>query len=307
VQREEVATMTTAERSVQGKVNWAERLNANRLRKTAGLVVVYVLLIALGVVFVLPLVWMVSTSLKPDSELLAWPPHWIPHTIMWHNYTASWGPYNFNTYLRNTVFITVFAGIGQVFTAAVVAYGFARLRFPGRDFLFTLVLATIMLPGIVTLVPTYIIFHQIGWVDTFYPLIVPSYFGGGAFFIFLFRQFFMTIPIELTDAAKIDGCSDVGIFWSVIMPLAKPGIAAAAIFSFIANWNDFMGPLIYLNSEDKRTITLGLRDFIVVSAQRTQFQYLMAVSTLTVLPVIVIFFVAQKYFIQGVIMSGVKG
>ena len=299
--------MTTADQTVPRRIGLAERLNSNRLRKRIGLAIIYFLLITLGLVFILPLIWMISTSLKPDNELLAWPPHWIPHTIMWTNFTESWGPYNFNVYLRNTVFITAVAGIGQVFSAAVVAYGFARLRFPGRDFLFTIVLATIMLPGIVTLVPMYIIFQKIGWVNTFYPLIVPSYFGGGAFFIFLFRQFFMTIPVDLTDAAKINGCSDLGIFSSVLMPLAKPGIAAAAIFSFMANWNDFMGPLIYLNSEDKRTLTLGLRDFIVVSAQRTQFQYLMAVSTITVLPVIVIFFFAQKYFIQGVVMSGVKG
>ncbi len=299
--------MTTAEQDVRRTLGRGQRLGSGRQHKQIARAIIYVLLIGLGLVFILPLAWMISTSLKPDTELLLWPPRWIPSTVRWTNYTESWGPYNFNIYLRNTVTITVLAGIGQVLSAAVVAYGFARLRFPGRDFLFGVVLATIMLPGIVTLVPMYIIFQKIRWVNTFLPLIVPAYFGGGAFFIFLFRQFFMTIPMELTDAAKIDGCSDLGIFRSVMMPLAKPGIAAAAIFSFIANWNDFMGPLIYLNSEDKRTLTLGLRDFIVVSAQRTQFQYLMAVSTVTVLPVIVIFFVAQKYFIQGVIMSGVKG
>ncbi len=299
--------MTTAEQGVRRTIGRGERLGSGRQHKQLTQAITYVLLIGLGLVFILPLAWMISTSLKPDNELLLWPPRWIPSKIMWTNYTESWGPYNFNIYLRNTVMITVFAGIGQVLSAAVVAYGFARLRFPGRDFLFGVVMATIMLPGIVTLVPMYIIFQKIKWVNTFYPLIVPAYFGGGAFFIFLFRQFFMTIPIELTDAAKIDGCSDFGIFWRVIMPLARPGIAAAAIFSFIAHWNDFMGPLIYLNSEDKRTLTLGLRDFIVVSAQRTEYQYLMAVSTVTVLPVIVIFFVAQKNFIQGVVMSGIKG
>jgi len=284
-----------------------EILSARKVKRGIERAIIYGLLLGLGIIFVLPLIWMVSTSLKPDDELLDWPPRWIPKTVMWSNYTESWGPYNFNTYLGNTIIITAFAGIGQVLSASVVAYGFARLRFPGRDFLFTVVLATIMLPYIVTLVPLYVLFHKLGLVNTFLPLIVPAYFGGGAFFIFLLRQFFMTIPVELSDAAKIDGCSDLGIFWRVILPLSKPGIAAASIFSFIYHWNDFMGPLIYLNSENKRTLTLGLRDFIVVIAQRTEFQYLMAVSTLTVLPVILVFFFAQKYFIQGVVMSGVKG
>lgn len=297
-------TQEQAMRQVAPRREW---VGSQRRQRHVARALIYLMLIGFGLVFILPLIWMISTSLKPDEELLLWPPRWIPSRIMWSNYTESWGPYNFNIYLRNTVMITVLAGFGQVFSAAVAAYGFARLRFPGRDLLFGIVMATIMLPGIVTLVPTYVIFQKIGWVDTFKPLIIPAYFGGGAFFIFLFRQFFMSIPMELTDAAKIDGCSDLEIFWRIILPLAKPGIAAAAIFSFMNHWNDFMGPLIYLNSEDKRTLTLGLRDFIVVSAQRTQFQYLMAVSTITVLPVIVIFFVAQKYFIQGVVMSGIKG
>jgi multiple sugar transport system permease protein len=299
--------MVTAERTTPRRMSLREILSARKVKRGIERAIIYGLLFGLGIIFVLPLIWMVSTSLKPDDELLDWPPRWIPKTVMWSNYTESWGPYNFNTYLGNTIIITAFAGIGQVLSASVVAYGFARLRFPGRDFLFTVVLATIMLPYIVTLVPLYVLFHKIGWVNTFLPLIVPAYFGGGAFFIFLLRQFFMTIPVELSDAAKIDGCSDLGIFWRVILPLSKPGIAAASIFSFIYHWNDFMGPLIYLNSENKRTLTLGLRDFIVVSAQRTEFQYLMAVSTLTVLPVILVFFFAQKYFIQGVVMSGVKG
>jgi multiple sugar transport system permease protein len=299
--------MATVEQRVEHRPIAGGALSSRKFRRFVGHTLLYILLIGFSLVFIIPLLWMISTSLKPDHELLTWPPRWIPETIMWSNYQVGWTSFNFNLYLLNTITITVLAGIGQVISASVVAYGFARLRFPGRDFLFTLVLATIMLPGIVTLVPLYILFNQIGWVNTFLPLIVPAYFGGGAFFIFLLRQFFMTIPMELSDAAKIDGCSDFGIFWRIILPLAKPGIAAAAIFSFMFHWNDFMGPLIYLNSENKRTLTLGLRDFIVVSAQRTEFQYLMAVSTVTILPVIVVFFYAQKYFIQGVILSGVKG
>ena len=277
------------------------------LRKILHQTVLYLLLIGLGAVFALPLGWLVSTSLKSDQEVFRWPPRWIPNPIMWSNYIEGWTMYAFNTYLRNTVTITGLAGIGQVFSAAAVAYGFARLRFPGRDLLFAIVLATLMLPGVVTLVPLYLLFKQIRWIDTFLPLIVPAYFGGGPFFIFLLRQFFMTIPLDLSDAARIDGASDFGIFTHVMLPLSKPGLATVAIFSFMHHWNDFMGPLIYLNSENKRTLTLGLRDFIVVSNQRTEFQYLMAVSTLTILPVILVFFLAQKYFIQGVVLSGIKG
>jgi multiple sugar transport system permease protein len=280
---------------------------SNRLLGTIDQVITYLLLVLLSVIFVFPLVWLVSTSLKPDHELLAWPPRIIPETIMWSNYPTAWTMHPFTTYLRNTIVITVLAGFGQVFSASVVAYGFARLRFPGRDFLFGVVIATLMLPYLVTLVPLYVLFRKLGWVDTFLPLIVPSYFGGSAFYVFLMRQFFMSIPAELSDAAKIDGCSDLGIYLRVIMPLAKPGIAAAAVFTFMANWNDFMGPLIYLNTESKRTLTLGLRDFISASTQETHFQYLMAVSAITILPVVIVFFFAQKYFIQGVVLSGIKG
>ncbi len=277
------------------------------LRRAGRAALIYGLLIFFGVIFALPLVWMVSTSLKSDAEVFIFPPRWIPNPIMWSNYPTGWTMYAFSTYLRNTVIITLLAGVGQVFSASAVAYGFARLRFPGRDFLFTIVLATLMLPSVVTLVPLYLLFKMVGWVNTFLPLIVPAFFGGGAFYIFLLRQFFMTIPVDLTDAARIDGATDYGIFWRIMLPLSRPALATVAIFSFMANWNDFMGPLIYLNSEEKRTLTLGLRDFIVASAQRTEFQYLMAVSTITILPVMLVFFFAQKYFIQGVVLSGLKG
>lgn len=280
---------------------------SRHLAESVDRVVAYVLLVGLGIIYVFPLVWLVSTSLKPDYELITWPPRIIPETILWSNYPTAWTMHPFTTYLGNTIIITVLAGVGQVFSASVVAYGFARLRFPGRDFLFGVVIATLMLPYLVTLVPLYVLFRKLGWVDTFLPLIVPSYFGGSAFYVFLLRQFFMSIPAELSDAAKIDGCSDLGIYLRVIMPLARPGIAAAAVFTFMANWNDFMGPLIYLNTESKRTLTLGLRDFISASSQETQFQYLMAVSAIAILPVLVVFFFAQKYFIQGVVLSGIKG
>jgi multiple sugar transport system permease protein len=278
-----------------------------RVKRRIGTGATYATLVILSVVFMFPLVWLVSTSLKPDQELIVWPPRIIPETVMWANYPDAWTMHPFNIYLRNTVIITGLAGVGQVFSASVVAYGFARLRFPGRDFLFGVVVSTLMLPYIVTLVPLYVIFKRLGWVDTFLPLIVPAYFGGGPLYIFLLRQFFRSIPADLSDVAKIDGASDMGIFLRVMLPLAKPGIAAAAVFSFMFTWNDFMGPLIYLNSQSKRTLTLGLRDFISVAAQETHYQYLMAVSAITIVPVMITFFVAQKYFIQGVVLSGIKG
>jgi multiple sugar transport system permease protein len=192
-------------------------------------------------------------------------------------------------------------------SCSAVAYGFARVRFPGREGLFVVVLATMMLPGAVTLVPTYILFKEVGWLDTFAPLIVPAYFGagGGAFFIFLLRQFFKTIPMELTEAAKIDGASHFRTFLQIILPLAKPALATVAIFSFRGHWNDFEGPLIYLSSRDNYTLTLGLRYFIRMNS--TDFQYLMAISFLMTLPIILVFFFAQQYFVRGVVMTGLKG
>jgi len=265
----------------------------------------YAVLIVLSVIFLAPLFWMVSTALKTDEQLFLFPPKWIPEPAVWSNFPKGWAMRPFNTYLRNTLIITIFAMTGQIISSSAVAFGFARLRFPGRNVLFMGVLATMMLPGVVTMIPVYLLFRKLDWVDTFLPLIVPAYFGGGAFFIFLLRQFFMTIPVELSDAAKIDGCSDFSIYARIMLPLCRPALATVAIFSFMGHWNDFMGPLIYLNTQEKKTITLGLQEFIGTTS--TQFQYLMAVSTLTVLPVVVIFFVAQRQFIRGVVMTGITG
>ncbi|MBI2941849.1 MAG: carbohydrate ABC transporter permease [Chloroflexi bacterium] len=292
--------MGTTELAVTGRT-----LGARRRNSILGQIGLYVLLIPLSAIFLTPLVWMLSTALKANEQLGAWPPVWIPNPIQWDNFSRAWTSAPFGLYLQNTLTITLLALVGQVVSASAVAYGFARLRFPGRDALFVVVLATMMLPGVVTLIPTYILFKTLGWLDTFAPLIVPAYFGGGAFFIFMLRQFFKTIPMELSEAAKIDGASNFRIYVQIVLPLSKPALATVAIFSFMAHWNDFMGPLIYLNSPERYTLTLGLQRFMQV--YRTDFQQLMAISFLMTLPVITIFFLAQQYFVQGVVMSGLKG
>jgi multiple sugar transport system permease protein len=274
-------------------------------RKEFALYFSYLLLIPLSLIFILPLVWMISTSLKGNEQMTAWPPVWVPSPIHWENFVTAWTSSDFARYLWNTVMYTVLAGIGTVLTSSMVAFGFARLRFPGRDFLFGLLLATLMLPSIVTLIPQYILFKQFNWLDSFKPLIVPAWFGGGPFFIFLLRQFFRTIPNELFEQAIIDGASSYRAYWQIMLPLAKPALSTVAIFSFLNFWNDFMGPLIYLNSAKKYTLTLGLRTFM--QREDVKVQEMMAMSLMMTIPVVILFFAFQRYFIEGVVMSGIKG
>ncbi len=224
---------------------------------------------------------------------------------VWDNYPAALQFMNFLGCLKNTCIITFVCMIGQIMSASIVAYGFARMRFPGRDALFIVLLSTIMLPPQVTLIPIFKIFTSIGWYDTFYPLTVPAFFGGGVFFIFLLRQYYMTIPIEMDEAAKIDGAGTFGTFTKVILPQARPALATVAIFSFMAHWNDFLGPLIYLSDPAKRTLALALWSF--QGEHATEWHLLMAAATVVMLPLLTLFFCAQKYFIQGVVISGVKG
>lgn len=279
------------------------RTVAEPIRRAA----LYAVLVLLGLVFLAPLAWMLSTSLKSDEQLGLWPPVWVPNPPVWQNYALAWASAPFAVYTRNTLIITIGGMVGQLLSASAVAYGFARLRFPGRDALFVVVLATMMLPGVVTLIPTYILFQRLGWLNTFLPLIVPAYFsaGGGAFFVFLLRQFFRSIPMELSEAARIDGASNLRILLQLILPLSKPALATVTIFSFTGHWNDFLGPLIYLNTQDKYTLTLGMQVFM--QQHSTQFQYLMAISFLMSLPIILVFFFAQQHFVRGVVMSGLKG
>jgi len=214
-----------------------------------------------AVVFALPFLWMISTSLKTDYLSRQFPPVWIPADPQWSNFTEALTLVPFAHYAWNTLQISVLATLGSSLSAAIVAFGFARIRFAGRDALFLLLLSTMMLPGVVTMVPGYILMRELGWIDTYMPLIVPAYFGGGAFAIFLLRQFFLTIPNELDEAAKMDGATFPQIFWRVILPLSKPAVTTIALFSFMHSYKDFMGPLVFLNTESNHTLELGLQAF----------------------------------------------
>jgi ABC-type glycerol-3-phosphate transport system permease component len=255
--------------------------------------------------FIIPFLWLVSTSLKGTEQIFAIPPKWIPEQAHWENYSQVFERMPFLLYFRNSVLVTVFSIVGVVASSSLVAYAFAHLRWPGRDKLFIFVIATMMLPLQVTMIPVFVIFKNLGWLNTFKPLIVPAFLGGGAFNIFLMRQFFLTIPKELADAARIDGCSEFRIYWNIMLPLAKPALATVAILTFLFTWNDFLGPLIYLSDQMKSTLALGLTLF--VGQFQTEWGLLMAASLLTLLPIIVIFFLFQRYFIQGFTMSGIKG
>lgn len=265
----------------------------------------YAVLIGLSCVFLIPFFWMLSTSLTEASKVIVKNRSWIPNPVVWKNYKDALTVLPFHLFLKNTLIITISCIIGQVLSASLVAFGFSRMRFPGRDAIFILVLSTMMLPAQVTQIPTFILFTYLRWIDTLKPLIVPAFFGGGAFFIFLLRQFFLTIPTELEDAAKIDGCSPFGVYWNVAIPLSKPALATVAVFSFMSHWNDFMGPLIYIQSMENKTLALGLASFKTLHG--TEYHLMMAASVAVLLPVLIIFFSAQKYFVRGIVMSGLKG
>lgn len=269
---------------------------------------IWALLILGACVMILPFLWLVTSSLKTELGVFRYPPQWIPNPPQFQNYINAWTQRPFGLYLWNTIVILLLNEIAILISASFCAYGFARIDFPGRDFWFTVLLATVMLPGIVTMIPQFVIFSRIGWVNTILPLTVPFFFGGGAFNIFLLRQFFRTLPSELADAARIDGASEVGIYWRIMLPLAKPALATIAIFTFINTWNDFMGPLLYLSKDpNKFTVALGLAMFRTAFVGRTRWDLLMAASTMMIIPVIFVFFVAQRYFIQGIAISGLKG
>jgi multiple sugar transport system permease protein len=265
----------------------------------------FLLLVAGAITMLVPFVWMLDTSIKDPGEIFLYPPRWIPSTWRWQNYAEALTILPFGQWFFNTVYITVVASLGQVLSASLVGYAFARLRAPGRDFLFMLVIGTMLLPEQVTMVPVFLIFRSLNWIDTWNPLIVPAWLGGGAFFIFLCRQFFMTIPLELDDAAKIDGCGALRIYWQIILPLSRPVLAAVTVFSVVGRWNEFLYPVIYLNSQEKYVISIGLRLFRDLDS--TSWNWLMAASVVTMLPCLVIFFFAQKLFVQGIATTGIKG
>ena len=272
-------------------------------------IVLYGIAIVLVVLLSWPFFWAVSASLKDSIEFSAIPPHWLPTEPRFFNYVAVWQQVPYGRFLMNSLIVTILAMTGQVISCTAVAFGFARFRFPGRDLLFGAALATLMLPREVTIIPQYLIFRQLGWIDTLLPLIVPFWFAGGAsaFTIFLMRQFFMTIPYEYDQAAQIDGASSWWIFWRVILPLAKPALATATIFAFLAHWNDFWGPLIFLNSPRNFTIPLGLRWLQTSDIGQPKDNLLMAAAIMATVPIIAVYFCAQRYFVQGLVMTGIKG
>ncbi len=268
---------------------------------------IYAALIGLGALFSFPVIWMVSSSLHTLPEVFAQPYQWIPDALQWQNYARAVTILPVPRFLWNTIVITAPVMVATVLSSALVAYGFARFRFPGRDMLFSLCLATMMLPGQVTMIPLYIMFAKLGWVDTYLPLIVPALFGS-PFYIFLLRQFFMAIPRDSEEAALIDGASRLRIWWSIILPQARPALATVLIFTFIGTWNDFFGPLLYINSPEKATLTLGLNlmKTQVLGSGVVEWNVLMAASLLVLLPNVILFFLAQKHFIKGISMGASK-
>jgi multiple sugar transport system permease protein len=294
-QPQTIAMQQTAATHKQ-RVVWEQRL-------WKGLIVT--ILVVGAFIMSLPFVWLVSSSFKLEEKIFVFPPEWIPDPFRPQNYIDALLYKPFGLYFFNTMRIVALNLAAILLSASFCGYGFARIRFPGRDFWFSLVLATLMVPYFVLMVPQFIMFSRLGWVDTIYPLTVPLFFGGGAFNIFLFRQFFRSLPEELADAGRIDGCTEFGIYWRIMMPLCKPALATVAVFTFLATWNDYIGPLLYLRSDYNFTVAIGLATFRGV--MRTEWNLLMAASTAMILPVILLFFFAQRYFVDGLVLSGLKG
>ncbi len=274
------------------------------VQRLGGRAFTYLILAVCAVVLLFPFYWLASSAFKTSDEIAAYPVIWFPSRLAWENFGTLFQSLPMGTYFFNTVLVAACSAIGTTFSSALAGYSFARLRFPGRNALFVLALSTLMVPGFVTLIPQFIMFKSFGWLDTFAPLIVPQLFANPAY-LFLTRQFFLTQPRELEDAAKIDGCGYVRTFWRIALPLIKPALIAVALFTFLYNWNDFLGPLIYLQSSNHLTLQLGLSQ--LQSQYSTHFELIMAGALVTTLPVVALFFIGQRWFIQGIVVTGVKG
>jgi ABC-type glycerol-3-phosphate transport system permease component len=298
-----MATIEPIERLAHPRARRALALGAGP-RRTLIALSVHLILLTGVVVMLVPLAWTLSTSLKDPAYVFNLPPQWIPAPIHWENYGKAFSEEPLLRFFGNTTLITGFDVIGKLVSCSLVAFSFARLRWWGRNVLFLVMLSTLMLPPQVTLIPQFVGYKALGWVNTFLPLIVPNFFGG-PFLTFLLRQFFLGLPHELDDAARIDGASTFGIYWRIILPQAQAALAAVAIIEFTGAWNDFLGPLIYLNTPDHFTLALGLRTYVAEFGP--QWHLLMAASVVTLLPVLIVFFLGQRYFIQGIVFTGVKG
>lgn len=280
---------------------WQNTRFQRRIRQ----LLIFILLVAIGIVMVLPFAWMLSTALKARGAEFSYPPQLIPRPAHWENFGEALTVLPFHLFFRNTIIITASNVVGTLIVASMAAYAFARVRFFARNIWFGVVLATMMIPSAVTMVPNYVIMSRIGWVDTFLPLIVPAILGGGAFYIFVLRQFFSGIPKELDEAAIMDGAGHIRILTRIILPLSKPALASVAVLNFIGHWNEFLYALIYLNTMEKKTLALGLRMF--QARYETSWNLMMAASAVVILPVLLVFFWAQRYFVEGVALSGLNG
>mgnify|MGYP005840108399 FL=1 len=286
-----------------------------RARHTLADIITYILLALFSLFVLIPFFYMFSTSLKPENQLFIWPIRWIPEPIMWENYLRAFQELsrivpglNFWRILGNTLFITILAMVAELIAVTLVAYGFARFRFPGRDVLFILMLSTMMLPGIITLIPIFVIWRSLGLIDTYDPLVTGIWLGGGAWAVFLLRQFLLSIPKEIEEAAIIDGANTFQIYYKIMLPLVKPALLALGVLIFQGNWNNFMGPLIYLNTPIKFPMVVALKFFQEsLSKEAPKWHYMMAMSTVMAAPILVLFFTAQRYFIEGLTIGAVKG
>jgi len=268
-------------------------------------ILIYVILIILGIGFILPLIWMIRSSFMKTSQLFLMPPEWIPNPFSVDSYIEAVTSTPFLRYTINTLTILVLSVIGVLFSASISAFGFSRIRWKGRDFVFTVILTSMMLPSAVTLIPQFMVWYKLGFYNTLVPLIVPAFLGGGAFNIFLFRQFFMGIPKELDEAAIVDGASYLKIYSSIILPLSKSVLLVVALFTFMACWNDFFNPLIYLNDPQKYTLAIGLLQF--QGQYTSRWHVIMAASTIVSAPCIIVFLIGQKFLVEGIVMTGLKG
>lgn len=276
-----------------------------KTRKTIKKILVYVVLIFGCVLCITPLLWMVRSSLMTNVEIFMIPIRWIPKEFKWENYADVFETLPFVRYYMNSVMLAFFVVTGTVVTSSLCAYGLARVRWAGRNIVFGCIMASMMLPAAVTLIPTFLMFRKIHLTNSLIPLIIPAWLGGGAFYIFLLRQFYMGIPRDFDEAAYIDGATHVQIYSRIILPLTKPAMVVVGLFSFMNTWNDFLGPLIYLNDSEKYTVALGLQLFI--GSYRAEWQLMMAAACLVVIPAIIVFMLGQKYLIEGITMTGVKG
>jgi ABC-type glycerol-3-phosphate transport system permease component len=297
-------------------VSYSHRYQSKKINERVSQAVVLGLLLIFAIPFIFPLIWLVSTALKSSTQIYVSPPIWIPNPLRFQNFIDAWRVAPFERFLVNTMITTFIPMAGEIFISAMVAYSFSRVRWPGRDKIFSICLAVMILPSIVTFIPTFVMFSQLGWVNTFLPFVVPSLFGS-AYYVFLLRQFMMTLPEGLEEAAKIDGASTFQTFIQIILPLLKPALATVAIFAFMSHWTDFFGPMIYLQKTNLKTLMLGLASFESMMSGAggssigggfvtSKLHLLMAITLLIDLPCVLLFVLFQRYFIRDIVMSGFK-